>query len=112
MSGSEKDYTHVELNQEVNAIGGRYTLTKEVRLPFNDLEILYVVGSAMFDTTCCGYGGCNYAMVQGFIIEWKTRQDDEGRHITRVELILDQALQKEIKALIEKQETVSQVNFY
>jgi len=112
MNSTTKDYTHVDLNQEVRSIGGRYTLTKEGRLPFNEQEILYVIGAAMFDTTCCGYGGCNYAMVQGFIKEWKSRQDEEGRHVSRVELIMDEKIKDEIKAIINKQENVSQVNFY
>ena len=29
-----KNYTHDQLDNEVNAIGGWYTLTKEIRLPF------------------------------------------------------------------------------
>ena len=40
MDSESRDYTHHELNEEVTAIGGHYVLTKEVRLPFQDREVL------------------------------------------------------------------------
>ena len=52
-------YVHQPLNQEVTAIGGHYLLVKEVRLPFEGREVLYLVGHAAFDTICCGPGGCD-----------------------------------------------------
>ena len=51
-----REYTHIELNVEVQSIGGHYILDKEVRMPYRGEEVLYVVGTGVVDTSCCGMG--------------------------------------------------------
>jgi hypothetical protein len=104
-------YVHQELNQEVTAIGGHYVLVKEVRLPILGREVLYLVGHAAFDTTCCGVGGCAYALVPGFVLNWKSQTNADGLPVSRVEAIRDRELQKQVQRLIEKREPVHQVRF-
>jgi hypothetical protein len=104
-------YVHQELNQEITAIGGHYALTKEVRLPFRGREVLYLVGCAVVDTSCCGAGGCAYALVPGFILEWRSQTDGDGLAVSQVEPIRDEAIQREIGRLIEEAEPVHQVTF-
>lgn len=106
-----KDYVHGRLDEEVAAIGGRYTITAEVRLRLGGREVLYLLAWAAFDTTCCGAGGCSYAFVPGFIVDWKTRRSGEGLEVSRVEPILDPSVQEDVRRLIEKSETVQQVTF-
>jgi len=106
-----KEYIHQELNQEVTAIGGHYVLAKEVHLPFRGREVLYLVGYAAFDTTCCGAGGCAYALVPGVILDWKGKTSKDGSPVSRVEPIRDQAVQEEVRRLIEQREMVHQVRF-
>jgi len=108
---NETEYTHPKLNQPVTAIGGHYVLVKEERLPFRGREVLYLVGYAVFDTSCCGVGGCGYALVPGFVVEWKSRTGEDGRPVSRVEPIRDEAVQREIRRLIQQRETVHQVRF-
>ena len=104
-------YVHQDLNQEVTAIGGHYVLLKEVRLPFQGREVLYLVGVAAFDTTCCGPGGCGYAIVPGFIVSWKARRNLAGLALSQVEPIHDPAVQEVLRRLIVKRELVQQVRF-
>jgi hypothetical protein len=104
-------YVHQELNQDIAAIGGHYVLTREVRLPFHGREVLYLVGCAVVDTSCCGAGGCAYALVPGFILEWKSQTDGDGLAVSQVEPIRDKALQREIGRLIKEAEPVHQVTF-
>ncbi len=106
-----QDFIHPKLDQEITAIGGHYILTKETRLPFQGLQILYLVGYAVFDTTCCGVGGCKYALVPGFIMEWKSQKNTDGFDVSKTEPIRDEFLQDEIRHLIKKIEQVQQVNF-
>jgi hypothetical protein len=106
-----QEYAHQELNQEVTAIGGHYVLVKEVRLPFQGREVLYLIGHAAFDTTCCGVGGCAYALVPGSVLGWKVATNQDGRPVSRVEPIRDEAVRKEISRLIDERETVQQVRF-
>ena len=106
-----KEYVHQELNREIVAIGGHYVLAKEVRLPFRGREVLYLVGCAVVDTSCCGAGGCAYALVPGFILEWKSQTDGDGLAISQVEPIRDEVTQREVRRLIEREEPVHQVMF-
>lgn len=105
------DFVHQPLNEEVRAIGGHYTLVKEERLSFKGRDILYFIGLASFDTSCCGTGGCAYAHVIGFVGEWKFRKTEEGNSVSEVDPVRDETMQNEIRdALIEK-EKVHQVQF-
>lgn len=106
-----KNYTHDQLDNEVNAIGGWYTLTKEIRLPFQDRQLFYLTGHASFDSTCCGAGGCSYAVVQGFIVEWKTGQNEDGVDVSLIEPVSDPAAQAEIQRMIMRDNVISQVVF-
>jgi len=104
-------YIHPELGQEITAIGGHYALVKEARLPFRGREVLYLVGYGIFDTTCCGTGGCTYALVPGSILDWKNETNADGLAVSLVEPIRDETIRREIRQLIKKQELVQQVRF-
>jgi hypothetical protein len=106
-----QEYVHQTLNQEVTAIGGHYLLVKEVRLPFHGREVLYLVGHAAFDTTCCGTGGCAYGLVPGFVLRWREKRNGEGLAVSLVEPIHDSGVQEQVRRLIEREEGVHQVSF-
>ena len=111
-AGAEMDYIHQELNQAVTAIGGHYVLVKEIRLPFHGRQILYLVGHAAFDTTCCGAGGCAYALVPGFVLQWQYTTNEDGLVTSLVEPIRDKSVQEQLQRLIEQKEVVGQVSFW
>jgi hypothetical protein len=104
-------YAHRELNQEIIAVGGHYVLVKEARLPFHGRDALYLVGHAAFETTCCGAGGCAYALVPGFILEWKAGTNEDGCVVSQVEPIRAYIVQDQVRQLLEKIEGVHQVIF-
>lgn len=106
-----RDFLHPELGREVTAIGGHYVFGKEIRLPYKGREILYFVGYAVLDSTCCGVGGCAYVFVPGFIKQWKYRKDDNDGSVSRIEPIRNHTVQKEVRNLIQNKEMVFQVNF-
>jgi hypothetical protein len=106
-----REYVHQPLNQEVTAIGGHYLLVKEVRLPFAGREVLYLVGHATFDTSCCGAGGCAYALVPGTIRHWKARHTQDGLAVSVVEPVDDRDTQQKIRRLIREREMVREVRF-
>jgi hypothetical protein len=111
MEPESRPHVHRSLDDVVTAIGGHYRFTKECRLPFEGREVLYLCGYAVFDTTCCGSGGCGYVQVKGYLLNWKGETDPGGLPVSRVEPIRDPAAQKRIRDLIRQQETVDQVNF-
>ena len=105
------DYVHAPLEEEVMAIGGHYRFTDEVRLPVDGGEVLYLKGYALFDSTCCGAGGCGYARVMGWVEHWKERTSDEGFAVSRLRRVADPAHRQKIDRLIKDREMVQQVNF-
>jgi hypothetical protein len=105
------EYVHQELDREITAIGGTYLLVREVRLPLYSREVLYVVGHAAFDTSCCGPGGCGYALVPGFILKWKGETNQDHLAVSQVEPIHDKGVQEKVRRLIKEKESIRQVRF-
>lgn len=105
-----KEYTH-ELNKEIRSISGGYELEMEGKLEINGKEVLYVVGNAVVDSSCCGIGGVRYALVPGYVKKFKTRRDEQGLWISEVEPIIDKATRQEITRVLMDKEVVQQVQF-
>jgi hypothetical protein len=105
------EFVHPELMTPIIAIGGNCTLTKSERLKLDEDEVLYLVGMAVFDSTCCGYGGCAYAFVPGLIRKWRFRMDDAGQVVSLVQPVIDPGMQERIRQIIMARECVQQVNF-
>jgi hypothetical protein len=105
------EFEHPELNEEITAIGGHYALIKQVRLPFRGQEVLYLVGWAVMDTSCCGSAGCAYVRVAGLIRRWQYKTAVAGRPVSLVEPIRDPAARKELRRIICRTEAVQQVSF-
>ncbi len=105
------DYAHQPLNQEIRSIGGRYVVLKEELLKLEGREILYHVGCAVTDSSCCGPAGCAYALVQGFVHQWRHRNNDHGQPVSVVEPIAEKGLQAQIRDLLRQKENLTQVNF-
>ena len=106
-----QDFIHPILGQEITAIGGHYVFNKEGRLTSDSREVVYLVGYAVVDTSCCGVGGCAYALVPGVVRKWKYKKDEEGLFVSQVEPILDTNVQQQIRDLIQEKEMVQQVTF-
>jgi hypothetical protein len=105
------DFIHPVLNEEIRTISGHYILSRENRLPYNDRQILYYIGCAVVDSSCCGTGGCAYALVPGYIRQWKYKLNAGNLSVTQVEPIRDEADRRALRVLIKEKEGVQQVNF-
>ena len=107
-----KKYPH-ELNEEVFSIAGWYELDKEEKIDYGGKEYLYMVGTGVIDSSCCGTMGCQFAVVPGSIVSWKSDTNEEGVITSEVEPVSDQKIRDALrKMLLEKEETVNQVNFW
>jgi len=104
-------YTHYTLNEEITSISGHYAVTSEICMPFENREILYLTGYSVVDSSCCGVGGCSYALVQGFIRDWKNSKNTEGLDQTEFEPVRNESMKAELCKIIKQRETVSQINF-
>jgi hypothetical protein len=111
MEKQEKEFIHPRLNQQITAIGGSYHLLKEDLLSFEGESILFLTGVAVFDSTCCGSGGCSYAVVPGIVRKWKYKTDTEGNPVSLVTPVPEVSAREKIKTMILKKEPVYQVDF-
>mgnify|MGYP000287760199 CR=1 FL=1 len=105
------DFIHPVLNKAVRTIGGSYILSQEKRLSYNDRQVLYFIGCAVVDTSCCGPGGCSYALVPGYVKQWKYRLTPDNLSVTQVNPIRNKDVQKALQRLIMEKEPVQQVDF-
>lgn len=105
------EFKHFPLEEEFEAIGGRYRFLKEEVLEYGGREVLYLLGAALFDTTCCGTGGCGYVLVPGYLVEKHSREDESGSRMSLVEPIKSDKEQDEIRKELLTREQVNQVNF-
>jgi len=105
-------YTHLELNKAVNCIAGFYMPQKEVRLEYNNREVLYVIGQAVIESSCCGVGNWGYALVPGYIVSWQSERNEAGLPVSEVEPISDETSKDDIRKIIKKVEDISQIDFW
>ena len=105
------DHSHLSLNNEVIAIGGEYAFLKEGIIRFQEKTVLYYIGCAVLNSTCCGSGGVCFARVPGVVYALKYKTDDSGAPVSSVEPITDKTVQKEIQKILQETEMVYQVEF-
>ena len=101
-----QDFVHPQLGREITAIGGHYVFDKEIRMPYGGRKILYFVGYAVLDSTCCAY-----VLVAGFIKQWKYKKGPDNCYISKMAPVLSHSVQKDIRKLIQKKEMVFQITF-
>ena len=107
-----ENFIHPELNRPVEFFGGSYIVSEEGKIPYQGKEVLYFVGIAGLEASCCGRGGGAFAKVPGFILSWKTKKDEFGILVSEVDRIKDEKSQREIiKLLKERHPQVTQIDF-
>ena len=52
------------------------------------------------------------ANVEGYIVKWKYKEDDDGQPVSEIEPIRDAINQKEIAEILKPKYSRSQINFY
>jgi len=113
-----KKYTHLELDKEVPAgISAYYIPQKEVRLKYNDREVLCVIGHAEIETACCCGGSCSpsswkYGIVPGYLLKWQHEKNEAGLPVSEVEPITDETARNDIRRIIQASEDTSRIDFW
>ena len=113
-----REYVHQELNKELPVPSGYYILFKELRLPHNGRDVLCVTGVGVLECSACtgfsivaGRGG-EYALVPGYIVSWKQRQNEAGLPVSEVEPVEDEKTRKAIAAAIRNTENIQNIEFW
>ena len=104
------EFVHPSLYEEVDAIGGHYMFIKEDLLDHHVGGILYLVGYAATDTSCCGAGGCGYAIVAGHVRSLRFRLNEDNRYLSEITPV-DERFYAEVTRAIRQKEGINQVHF-
>ncbi|WDN87237.1 hypothetical protein BuS5_00205 [Desulfosarcina sp. BuS5] len=107
-----RKYIHQKKSDDViiNTISGYYTIEKEENIDFKGRDLLCVTGMGIIDSSCCGVGGCRYALVPGYV--QSSEQDENGSIISEVEPVFSKEDKVEIIKILKEQEVVTQVEFW
>lgn len=103
------EYRHdPALSQEF--VNGGYELGEVKHITIDGHEILYRVGSAILDNSCCGSFGCGYGLVIGENMS-ETRTGEVAVSQVR-EISADEALAEAANKILQEREALNVVNFY
>ncbi len=106
------EFVHPEINKRVEFFGGGYLFVEEGKLDYRGKEVLFLVGMAGIEASCCGTGGSAFIKVPGYIRAWKKRRNEAGFPVSEVERIEAYGQRKEIQGLLqEKHPGFTQVEF-
>jgi hypothetical protein len=95
-------YTHPALGEEVQTHGGYFIPKEERLLPYGGREILYIVGDAVIESSCCGTGSWIYIQVPGFVDSGGPPWSSKAQ-VSYVEPIRDHADRENVlKLLLER----------
>lgn len=107
----QKVFKHFDVGEEVRSAAGGYIIQKESTLTIREKEVLYYTASAFFDTSCCGAGGCGYAVVVGYLTKHKFNQNDPRAQLSEIETIESENEKEEIRKILREKENLDQVVF-
>ncbi len=89
-------------------VNGRYELGEPKHTVIDGHDILYSLGSALLDNSCCGSFGCAYALVIG-----ELEDGEAGKAAPQVrEIDAEAPLAERIRSALLEREAISVVNFY
>ncbi len=97
------EYTHPELGEEVRSLAGYYIPREEHTLPHDGREVLYIVGDACIEASCCGGASWSYIQVPGFLVKKHVRGGGTVPVVSEVETIQDKDVRNKITGSLLKE---------
>lgn len=101
------EYVHRPIGSEVTSLAWHYLLIEEGKEvlggegPFHSgKEFLYVFGSSVIGSACCGAGEIRYLLVPGIIVTWKEHVNGEGLPVTLVEPVTGEEDRARVKKIL------------
>ncbi len=93
-------------------VNGSYQLGEVMHVSVDGRDILYRIGSALLDNSCCGSYGLSYALVIGELVEGRMSAD--GAHASSLvrKISTDGAVADAIRSTLLEREAIDTVNFY
>ncbi len=97
------EFTHPELGHEVQTFAGYYVPVEEHVLPYNEREVIYILGHACIEASCCGPARWGYIQVPGFLVRKHIRGSGSTLPVSEIETIQGEEARDTIcQSLIKK----------
>ena len=93
-------------------VNGAYELGEVRHVSIDGHDILYRVGAASLDNSCCGNYGCSYVLVIGERLEGRASAGDGQESSLVREISTEEALADATRSALIEREAVGSVNFY
>ena len=94
-------YVSEELGREVASPSGYYQPSEEGYLYYQGRGLLYTLGSACIEASCCGVGDWRYARVEGYVVDHAAGPGGGGGGPIEIETIEDEDERAAIHRLLE-----------
>jgi hypothetical protein len=104
-------YSHDNLGTEVQAPWGYYQALEEGHLTYSGRQVLYTLGSACIEASCCGKGSWNYVRVEGYVDEKSGQSDPAGVDPVEVDTIEEAGERAAIAKLLGEEHPGVRVEF-
>jgi hypothetical protein len=99
---TRSSYSHSDIGTEVQAPWGYYQALEEGHLAYSGRQVLYTLGSACIEASCCGKGSWSYARVEGYLVEGGSTRDpgDPDARPVEIDTVEDSGERAEIAKLV------------
>jgi hypothetical protein len=106
------EFTHPELGQEVQTLSGYYIPVEEQVLPYNGREVVYILGQACVEASCCGAASWSYIQVPGFLVRKHIRGGRGTPSVSEIETIQGEEDRNTIRRSLNKKYPNAQIEIW
>jgi hypothetical protein len=103
-------YSPEELGKEVVTPAGYYQPLEEGSVEYAGKSLLYTVGTACIEASCCGRGSWDYLRVEGFLVA-AVPADAAGGRPVEIDTVDDAGERMVIKSLLQEKHPGVRVEF-
>jgi hypothetical protein len=104
-------YQPEDFGAEIAAPSGYYRPVAEGWLDCGGRRVLYVMGTACIEASCCGVGSWNYLRVEGFVSDDAAAATGTGGRSLEVDTIEDAGQKEEIARLLGRRYPGARIEF-
>ena len=81
-------------------------------LPYNEREVIYILGQACIEASCCGAANWSYIQVPGFFVRKHIRGGGSTLPVSEIETIQDEEDRNTIRQSLTKKHPGAQIEIW
>lgn len=103
-------YSPDDLGKEVVAPSGYYQPLEEGSLDYDGKRLLYTLGTACIEASCCGRGSWDYLRVEGYVVAGPATDANGGRRV-EVDTVEDAKDKAAIRGILQEEYPEARIEF-